>query len=246
MQYGALKASYYHDDDHYNTGTDGYYYTGSATGSNHAIAIVGWDDNYPASSFLTAPPGNGAFIIKNSWGTWWGDDGYFYISYHDPIILSSIYAFSTTESLTNYTRIYQYDPLGKLSSTGYGSTTAWAANIFTAAGDDAIKAVSFHAASPSTSYTVKVYTGVSSNPTSGTLTHTQTGTVSLPGYHTIPLDNVVMVSNGQKFSIVMKLTTPGYNYPVPLEKAVTGYASTATAAAGQSFISNDNAGSTTM
>jgi len=38
---------------------------------NHMIVIVGWDDNY----------GSGAFIIRNSWGTYWGENGYGYIEY---------------------------------------------------------------------------------------------------------------------------------------------------------------------
>ncbi len=38
---------------------------------NHMVVIVGWDDNY----------GNGAFIIRNSWGEYWGENGYGYIEY---------------------------------------------------------------------------------------------------------------------------------------------------------------------
>lgn len=242
LQYGGLKTSYYHDDAYYKAATYGYYYTGGASYSNHAVTIVGWDDAFPAANFVTAPPGNGAFIIKNSWGTWWGQGGYFYISYHDPLIMDTVHAFSSFAPPGTYSRIYQYDPLGKTESVGYDSTTAWAANIFTAADSNPITAVSFHAASPGTSYTIKVYTGVSSSPTSGTLAHTQTGTVSLPGYHTIPLTSIVAVASGQKFSVVMKLNTPGYNSPVPLENVMAGYTSTATASPGQSFYTFDSAG----
>jgi len=36
---------------------------------------VGWDDNYDKTRFardgIAAPPGNGAFIVKNSWGPEW-------------------------------------------------------------------------------------------------------------------------------------------------------------------------------
>ncbi len=42
--------------------------------SNHAIVIVGWDDNMC--------DGDGAWICKNSWGASWGDSGYFYIPYY--------------------------------------------------------------------------------------------------------------------------------------------------------------------
>lgn len=240
LQYGGLKTSYYHDDAYYKAATYGYYYTGGASYSNHAVTIVGWDDAFPAANFVTAPPGNGAFIIKNSWGTWWGQGGYFYISYHDPLIMDTVHAFSNFTPPATYNRIYQYDPLGKVSAFGYpDKTVAWGANLFTAVDTDPITAVSFHAASPGTGYTIKLYTGVDpANIATAVLALTQTGTVSLAGYHTITLTSPVPVVPGERFAVALRLNTPGYNYPLPIESA-QGHASTATAAAGQSFYAYD-------
>jgi len=39
------------------------------TGTNHAVSIVGWDDT------------DGYWILRNSWGEAWGEDGYMYIDY---------------------------------------------------------------------------------------------------------------------------------------------------------------------
>lgn len=39
--------------------------------SNHAIALVGWDDN----------GGDGYWILRNSWGTEWGENGYMRVKY---------------------------------------------------------------------------------------------------------------------------------------------------------------------
>ncbi len=51
------------------------------------------------------------------------------------------------------------------------------------------------------------------------------------------LDTPVPLTEGQRFSIAVKLTTPEYRYPLPIEYAVFGYSRAATAAAGQSFYS---------
>ena len=100
------------NDDALNKETWAYYFDGKATSDRHAVCIVGWDDDYPASNFTKEPPGNGAWIVKNSWGSQtdiipgglvaadgttkdanggdWGivdenglHTGYFYLSYYD-------------------------------------------------------------------------------------------------------------------------------------------------------------------
>ena len=52
---------------------------GSASTCNHAILIVGWDDNFRQS-------GNGCWIIKNSWGAGFWDGGYAYVKYGTGLI----------------------------------------------------------------------------------------------------------------------------------------------------------------
>ncbi len=52
--------------------TGGVYNKNDAGSVNHAVTIVGWDDT--AGS-------DGVWIIKNSWGSGWGDNGYMYIEY---------------------------------------------------------------------------------------------------------------------------------------------------------------------
>ena len=44
-----------------------YYCPTSSVASNHAVNIVGWDDNFPASSFKNKPAGDGAWLCRNSW-----------------------------------------------------------------------------------------------------------------------------------------------------------------------------------
>jgi uncharacterized repeat protein (TIGR01451 family) len=250
MTYGAVYthilvtggASYLppYSDAYYNASTYAYYYNGTSP-IDHAITIVGWDDTFAASNFSTTPPGNGAFIIRNSWSSAWGQSGYFYMSYYDTWVGNTENGvFVSPDSTTKYSRNYQYDPLGWVSSFGWSSsTTAWGANIFTAVGKEQLRAVSFYTSAVNSTYQVYVYTNATSGPTSGTLASTTSGTTPLPGYYTIALPTAVNLTANLKFSVVVQFTTPGFGYPIPIEYAVSGYSSTATAAPGQSYASYD-------
>jgi hypothetical protein len=221
---------------YYNATTHAYYYDGSAD-VNHAVLVVGWDDDYPAGNFATTPAGNGAFIVKNSWGTGWGEGGYFYVSYYDATFGRDEYAatFEGARPTTDYSAIYQYDPLGDVGSLGAGTTTFWGANKFAAAADSTLGAVGFYALAPSTAY--QVWEGAST----GSLTKVAEGTLPQMGFHTVTLPAGLPLTSGSAFVVAVKLTTPGYTYPLAIEYPVAGYSSGATAAVGQSYYSSNGA-----
>jgi C1A family cysteine protease/chitodextrinase len=232
MQYGAVYTTMYYDDAYFNSSTNAYYYNGTALGG-HGVCIVGWDDNYPKDNFSNKPPGNGAFIIRNSWGSSWGEKGYFYVSYYDTQIGKYNAVFITGEDVSNYTNIYQYDPLGATTYVGWTNiTTAWFKNVFTATGNEEINAVGFYTPVANSTYSLYVYV----NDTQAT---TKSGTISIAGYHTIVLDNPIPVSARQKFSIVVCLTTPNWDKPICVEEPIQNFSSKATANKGESFISLD-------
>ncbi|WP_292731908.1 lectin like domain-containing protein [Methanoculleus sp.] len=216
-----------------------YYYNGSSDlqiEGGHAVLIVGWDDTFDQSKFATAPPDDGAFICKNSWGTGWGDDGYFYISYYDDSFNTSLAqpAVFTAEPTPNYDNIYQYDPYGWTSSCTIHEPGEWtyAANVFRATGNEKVAAAGFYTPAIDSEYSISIYRGQE------TLT-TQNGTIEDVGFHTIALDNPVRVRAGETFTVCLALKTPGYDYPIIIEKPIAGYSSNADASPGESYVSSD-------
>ena len=55
-------------DDYLKYETSAIYCNSILNMANHAVSIVGWDDEYPKENFATEPSGNGAWIIRNSYG----------------------------------------------------------------------------------------------------------------------------------------------------------------------------------
>ncbi len=238
MNYGAVFTAMAYDDAYYNEETASYYSTEGFP--NHAITLVGWDNNYSRKKFKSSPPGDGAFIVKNSWGENWGDNGYFYISYYDFFLGVENALFSKTGNSKSTQIIHQYDLLGWIGSVGFESDTAWFANIFEAESHQKISGFSFYTASPNSSYSIYLYENVTAGkPRSGKLVKSLKGTIDEPSYYVRNFSNPIGVNQGQKFSLVVKLTTPDYNYPVPCEVRLDGLSSKAKSNPGQGFLSEN-------
>lgn len=220
MEYGAVSASYCSDSSfdksttYYNSTTAAYYCNQNYS-TNHAITIVGWDDDFSADKFSTKPDGNGAWIVRNSWGSRYGKEGYFYLSYYDKSLSDIAYALEADLS-NNYDNNYQYDGTMQHSGASIGTTGKFA-NVFTAkansGGYENIKAVSFETYSsdcqnPSVDYKIYVYTKLTdvSNPESGSLVAQKEGTTTYAGMYTINLDKEVNIEQGELFSVVVELT----------------------------------------
>ena len=123
LKYGAVMSSYHspvegtnENEIYYNAEESAYCWCPSPnvpSFANHAVTIVGWDDNYPAGNFKKLPTwagaGDGAWIIRNSWGDDFGEDGYLYISYYDYFIGSNAAAFPGSMPKSDY--VNQFDGL---------------------------------------------------------------------------------------------------------------------------------------
>ena len=244
--YGALNGHVYWNYKtaiNYATSAPSFYFN-SSEGMNsdggHAITLVGWDDTYSKTNFNVQPPGDGAYIAKNSWGTSWGSDGgYFMISYYDQRISDGMTLF-TAEDTDNYDNLYDHSPFGYIGGYGAGSTTLKFSNVYTAGGDETIQAVGFYTNEAGAEYTINIYKNPDFGPvntTAGSLS-TKTGTAALAGYHTVKLSTPVELSDGDKFSVVIEITNPESNYPACVEYNVANYLTQATSAKGQSYYYN--------
>lgn len=153
INYGAVSASYVSVEEYYSSDDLSYYLpadynagrapVGSSPviATNHAIAIIGWDDNYSKENFVTEPAGNGAFLCKNSWGTEFADKdsllklptpsasgtckyaGYHTVNLKKPITLKSGTRFAVVIKLwsTAGAKTYFEAPLGDSSSLATAS-----------------------------------------------------------------------------------------------------------------------------
>ncbi|MBP5617548.1 MAG: hypothetical protein J6X61_00165 [Clostridia bacterium] len=228
---------------------------------NHAICIVGWDDNYDASNFthttdgngepmldklgdplseeaaaaMTTPPGNGAWIIKNSWGSETdctvdnlgnvinkndigvlnekGEaTGYQYVSYYDTSLqYGETFSFSSDFSEEEYFDTYQYDYMPALNNyySWEEDDVMSAANVFLAEEDSQIKSIATNTAKDNSRVTFAIYrlNDDAKDPTDGEMVFRTTKNFSLAGFHRILLDQPVTVKEGQRFSIVTTAST---------------------------------------
>ncbi len=212
----ALSLSYYDCDAYHNADTDAYYYADDPAypsgGEYHAVSVVGWDDNFPASNFNDDPGMDGAWLIKNSWGTNSGDGGYFWMSYAEETVYELFYlkAEDTALHKTNF----QYDDYGctmTLSITD-ADTSAMMANVFTPQEDTWITDVMFYTSMPDENYEITIYSGLrrEDDPSSGKASAVTSGTMANIGYHTVSLTEPVAVAAGEQFAVAVTFSgVPG-------------------------------------
>ena len=220
---GGVETAIYSDmidadssSEYYNEETHAYYYDGSE-GINHDVVIVGWDDNYSKNNFNKAPKKDGAFICKNSWGTEFGEDGYFYISYYDAHICETSVVYTRLEGADNYDKIYQSDKLGWVGVLGFDQEDAYFANVYTAGKSEELKAVSFYATDAKTTYEVYVATNFEDTDDLANKKLVASGEMEYAGYSTVNLDDVVKLPDEKKFAVIVHITTPGSKYPIAIE-----------------------------
>ena len=220
MENGAVTASYY-SGRYYQTSDGIFNYNYGTEETNHAIAIVGWDDNLDKERFTVTdengethtPNNDGGWLVKNSWGPNAGWNGYIWISYEDRSI-TNYYSEAVVYEIAPssvYDNIYQHDGATLLYS---GMGFEQIATVYEITGDDEqyLKGVSFAILSAfGNSYTVNIYKNTGDKTLNqGELVATKTGNITYMGYYTAVLDKPVIAQPGETYTIELIFDTTEY------------------------------------
>ena len=194
IKYGALNIYVFGANSRDGSYNDKYksVYNSDKSG-NHYVTLVGWNDTFSKSQFTNTPAGDGAWICKNSWGTDWGDNGYFYLSYYDYSLQDSDVVGFIIEN-TDYEKLYQVEVAGL---NGFNDKYTVYEDAFVSQDGDFIAAVGSYFEKANTPYTISVY--VDEN-----LVYTQSGVVDHAGYNKIKLNLMIAVENNTVFSVRIK------------------------------------------
>ena len=235
INHGAIVVSMYSDIMQFHTKGKYYTYFNNSHGKeiNHLVALAGWDDNFSRENFSPKPSKNGAWLVKNSWGTSRGNnDGYFWMSYEQITYGGTAFI---AEKNNPKLKHYGYDDLGLCTYVNY----SWGANIFKIENDNEIlNEIAFYTPSNNLSYEIFIYrhgNKFPASPISGNLISHSKSKIEYAGYHTISLNEKIKMNKGEYFSVVIKL---GGRY-FPVESPVKQYSENAIINEKESYFSRD-------
>ncbi len=211
-EYGAVSCSINYKKD--CKMIHGYYtqnYKENAEDTDHLATIVGWDDNFPKEGFKTPASRNGAWLVQNSFGLYWGNCGYYWLSYDMQIPgLISYQVTKDYSSAVSYGRfcdcyVMSSDVIKKVGKVMDPSRISVkemnkcnevvSATVYDVPGT--IAAVGIWTTIPDQPYTIEILDGEF-----GEVLATMTGKEKHTGYHTVKLDEPV---KAEKYTVVVKL-----------------------------------------
>ncbi len=223
FKYGGVQTSFYNSlanvfasSPYYNSETKAYCYIGTQK-PNHEVVIIGWDDNYSKENFSVPLEGDGAFICQNSWGSSFGEQGIFYVSYYDTNIGTHNVVYTRIDDVDNYDNIYQSDLCGWVGKMGYEKESMYGANVFTANEDEEVVAAAFYATAPDTEYKVYMVNDFEDENSFHDRVLVAEGTLEDAGYYTIDFKYGVSVAKDERYAVVVYVSTPGATHPMAIE-----------------------------
>ena len=239
--------SKYFDTNNLKTAKSYYCYDNNII-ANHAVTIIGWDDEYKIENFdsTNQPKNKGAYIILNSHGTDYYDNGYMYVSYDDVLIERDLVGITQTTT-KDYDNIYQYDELGYNArfilddSDTSDVSTAYIANVFKSKNSNANKKEYLNEVSLyiPVEQEIDIYVNLKNADKTDIKLVKSCGQLEV-GYHTIKLDDKLEIS-GDEFVIAAKYKNNNGNVAIPFEMNFNDESlwDTASSQEGQSYYSSN-------
>ncbi|MFZ5980154.1 MAG: C1 family peptidase [Candidatus Zixiibacteriota bacterium] len=217
LTYGPVYTTVYAGDgDAWDTEFNNYdgsytmYYSGTEP-TNHAVLIVGWDNS------LVHAGGTGGWIVKNTWGSSWGDNGYFTIAYGSANIGQWSSFVSDWQDYNVNEDIMYYDEAGWTSEFGIGSTTSWGLAALTPVDDVYLNRVEFWTTDITTDVDIYIYDSFNGSSLSGLLASQLNQSYSEAGYHSVLLDSPPEITAGNEIFVAVKITNSTYGFPVAVD-----------------------------
>ena len=206
---------------------------------DHALTIVGWDDNYSKNNFNEScrPSSDGAYIVLNSYGQNSFDHGYMYVSYEDVLIESELYVITDSKKV-DYDNIYQYDFYGGIFPIGTTSTdTGYYANVYYR--DNSKEEILNNVGITIPDYVdIEIYVNPNGkNMDSSSLVKIGEAKNIEPGYHRIDVSPTNLT--GDSFAIVIKQTSKNGGFYFSTETNFEGTAYSIVNSEGESYVSFD-------
>ncbi len=206
MQYGSCAITCYSGYSSLNLKTHGFYTDWSETTKpqpDHSLTVIGWDDSKVVADGVTP----GAFYVQNSWGSASPrtDNGYNWVSYYDASLGTATVYVPEHEALGTLRDqdVFSYSGTGYMTSL---NNIAYAANVFEPEQAEIIDCVGIYTSAAS-QYNISVVTKLAdnTNPSSGTVAVTQSGSTEGRGFFKIYLKKNVEVAAGDKFAVIVNL-----------------------------------------
>lgn len=174
------------------------------TENNHAVLVVGWDDNYSKTNFKSKPKADGAWLVRNSWGSNVGDKGYYWISYEDTVIIPQI-TICGYEEMDDFKKVYNLDESGMSGELEYNTTEGGFINVFDIDNNEKIAEVTFFESSTTASYQI-FYVPIKSDgipDVSKKIAISEEKNIEYKGYHTVPIKQQIELNPGTKYGIMV-------------------------------------------
>lgn len=244
MEYGAIEIAY-HANNEWLTASNDAYYDGN-NNANHAVSIIGWDDNYSRTNFKGAsvPDIDGAWLVRNNWTEKFGNGGYFWMSYQQTIQAGLAHV---VESPSENMKVYTHSPMGFCDSFGYVDHSIYMANVFKVKSEgEALESFSFYTSDNNTSCEWQIFYDLPNKPVNGpyvagAVSISGSETCPYAGYHTVKLSSnqTLTLKKGHYFTVVVKLSNAYTNFPAAVEMKIIGVSNYAVTHDYESWFSHD-------